>query len=278
MKNNFPQMYSSDLLKSLEREFKFEPIINNCPKFLQKKEIEDFNQKGFLTGIQLFDDDQIQKIRNYFDTILETTLATGNDSYSISTAHLKYKKVHDILINKRLIDFVRDLLGENIIGWGSHFFCKLPNDHRQITWHQDATYWPFSKTRTITCWLAIDNSTIENGCMKVISGSHLFGMIDYEMSKKEENNVLNQTAKDIEHFGKVENIELSAGQISIHSDLLLHSSEPNMSMVRRCGLSLRFCTPDVIPYEGWHAKGIVVSGVDHYNNWLNPSFPQNDYE
>ena len=63
MKNNFPQVYSSDLLKSLEREFKFEPIINNCPKFLQKKEIENFNQKGFLTGLQLFDDYQIQKVR-----------------------------------------------------------------------------------------------------------------------------------------------------------------------------------------------------------------------
>ena len=151
MKNNFPQVYSSDLLKSLEREFKFEAVINNCPKFLQKKEIKVFNQKGFLTGIRLFDDDQIQKIRNYFDAILENTLATGSDSYSISTAHLKYKGVYDILKNKRLINFVGDLLAENIIGWGSHFFCKLPNDHRQITWHQDATYWPFSKTRTITC-------------------------------------------------------------------------------------------------------------------------------
>ncbi|MBH91066.1 MAG: hypothetical protein CMG67_03020 [Candidatus Marinimicrobia bacterium] len=59
--------------------------------------------------------------------------------------------------------------------------------------------------------MAIDNSRIENGCMKVIPRSHLFGMIDFEMSKKEENNVLNQTAKDIGQFGKAENIELTAG-------------------------------------------------------------------
>ena len=109
--------------------------------------------------------------------------------------------------------------------------------------------------------------------MKFIPGSHRFGLIDYEMSKNEEKNVLNQTVHKAENYGDPLTIELNAGQISIHSDLLLHSSNPNISEYRRCGLSLRYCTPDVKAYAGWAAKGVLVAGNDIQNNWLNPEPP-----
>ena len=269
----FPQVYQNDFLEGLNREFSFKPTEIKNLKILSKKDIQSFNKNGFLSGIQLFNDNEIQDIRIYFDNLLENTLSLGDDSYSISTAHLKHKKVHDLLINKRIIKIISDILGENIIGWGSHFFCKLPGDSRKISWHQDASYWPFSKTNTVSCWLAIDDSKIENGCIEFIPGSHRFGLINYEMSKKEENNVLNQTVHAIEKYGEPMPIQLNAGQISIHSDLLLHSSKPNTSKKRRCGLSLRYCTPDIKPYAGWDAKGVLIKGSDPQNNWLNPSRP-----
>jgi ectoine hydroxylase-related dioxygenase (phytanoyl-CoA dioxygenase family) len=270
---DFPQVYDKDFLEELIREFSFKPTEIRNPKILSKKDIQSFDENGFLSGIQLFNDDAIKDIRNYFDTLLENALNAGDDSYSISTAHLKHKKVYDLLLNKRIIKIVSDLLGENIIGWGSHFFCKLPEDHKKISWHQDASYWPFSKTNTVSCWLAIDDAIIENGCLEFIPGSHRFGLINYEMSKKEENNILNQTVHAIEKYGDPIPIELNAGQISIHSDLLLHSSKPNTSKNRRCGLSLRYCTPDIKPYAGWNAKGVLIKGSDPQNNWLNPPPP-----
>lgn len=186
---------------------------------------------------------------------------------------MKHKNVYNLLLNDRIVKIVSDLLGENIIGWGSHFFCKLPGDRKKISWHQDASYWPFSKTNTVSCWLAIDDTKIENGCVEFIPGSHRFGLVNYEMSKKEENNILNQTVHEIEKYGDPIPIELNAGQISIHSDLLLHSSKPNTSKRRRCGLSLRYCTPDIKPYAGWDAKGVLIKGSDPQNNWLNPPPP-----
>lgn len=271
--DNFPQVYDFDFLKRINREFSFKKINQKQPTTLSKEDIESFNERGFLTGIEIFNNSAIQDIRDYFDKLLQNAMASGNDSYSISTAHLKHKKVYDLLLNEKVVSIVGDLLGENIIGWGSHFFCKLPGDVKRISWHQDASYWPFSHTNTVSCWLAIDDTTIENGCMKFIPGSHRFGLIDYEMSKNEEKNVLNQTVHKAENYGDPLTIELNAGQISIHSDLLLHSSNPNISEYRRCGLSLRYCTPDVKAYAGWAAKGVLVAGNDIQNNWLNPEPP-----
>ena len=87
-------------------------------------------------------------IRRYFDQLLERTLAEGGDSYSISTAHLRYGRVYDLLAHPRIVSYVTDLLGENLVGWGSHFFCKMPGDGKRVSWHQDASYWPLTPSKS----------------------------------------------------------------------------------------------------------------------------------
>jgi len=69
-----------------------------------------------------------------------SSLAAGGDSYSISTAHLRYGRVYDILTHPRIVACIKDLIGENVIAWGSHFFCKMPGDGKRVSWHQDSSY------------------------------------------------------------------------------------------------------------------------------------------
>lgn len=90
--------------------------------------------------------------------------------------------------------------------------------------------------------------------------------------------MLDQTVENAEEYGAVVYNELRAGQCSIHSDLLLHGSEVNDSNRRRCGLTLRYCTPDVRGTLGWNNEGIVVSGRDHDSHWGNPPRPAKDYD
>ena len=86
--------------------------------------------------------------------------------------------------------------------------------------------------------------------------------------------MLNQTVEDAESFGEIVPIELEAGEASIHSDLLLHGSDSNSSDRRRCGLPLRYCTPDVRAENDWHEKGVLVSGEDREGNWANRGRPE----
>ena len=181
---------------------------------------------------------------------LAKELAAGGDSYSISTAHLKYGRVYDILTEPRIVAVVKDILGENVVGWGSHFFCKMPKDGKAVAWHQDASYWPLSPSRNVTVWLAIDDADVENACMRFVAGSHHHGAMTFRPSDPNEHNVLNQTIENVEQYGTFVDDILKAGEISLHSDLLLHGSNANDSDRRRCGLTLRYAAAEVRELAG----------------------------
>jgi phytanoyl-CoA dioxygenase PhyH len=267
---------SSEDLNNLQRDLSFHPAATENPATLTREQIAAFNRDGYLKGIRIFDKDEITEIRRYFDELLAKTLAAGGDSYSISTAHLRYGRVYDILTHPRIVAVIKDLLGENVIAWGSHFFCKMPGDGKRVAWHQDSSYWPLTPSMAVTAWLAIDDASVENACMRYIPGTHHLGHLTYTLSENDEANVLNQTVPGAENFGEPVNVELAAGEISIHSDLLLHGSEANQSNRRRCGLTLRYCPAIVRAGLGWNAKGVVVSGKDESGHWANPPRPETD--
>jgi Phytanoyl-CoA dioxygenase (PhyH) len=269
----FKALPNQDELAALNRDLRFHPAVNPSPKSLTSAQIEQFNREGYLKPIKIFDEAQAADIRVYFDRLLAKVLAEGGNSYSISTAHAKYGRVFDILTNPRIISLVSDLLGDNVIAWGSHFFCKMPRDGKTVSWHQDASYWPLTPAHACTVWLAIDDADRGNACMKFIPGSHHYGHLTYKLSEDSESNVLDQTVENAEGIGEPVYDELKAGECSIHSDLLLHGSEANNSDRRRCGLTLRYCSAEVVAGLGWYEKGIWVKGQAKPGTWANRTRP-----
>jgi non-haem Fe2+, alpha-ketoglutarate-dependent halogenase len=276
MSSPFKAVPTQEDLAALDRDLRFHPVVNPRSTILTPPKIEQFNRDGYLKPYRIFDRNEVDDLRAYFDDVLAKVLAAGGSSYSISTAHAKYGRVFDVLTHPRIVALVNDLLGENVIAWGSHFFCKMPRDGKTVSWHQDASYWPLTPARAVTVWLAIDDADIANACMKFIPGSHHYGHLTYRMSEDSESNVLNQTVENAEGIGKPVYDELKAGECSIHSDLLLHSSEANTSDRRRCGLTLRYCAADVVAGLGWYEKGIWVSGRATPGTWANRPRPDTD--
>jgi hypothetical protein len=270
----FKTIPEHDALKELERDLRFHPSTVENPRTLQRDQVAAFNRDGYLKGFRVFSDAEMATHRAYFDDLLARVLAAGGSSYSISTAHLSYGKVYDLLTHPRIVAHVRDLLGENVIGWGSHYFCKMPGDGKRVHWHQDASYWPLTPSKAVTVWLAIDDADVENACMRFIPGSHHYGHLTYHMTEESSDAVLNQEVENALAFGTPVDVELKAGEISMHSDLLLHGSEANRSARRRCGLTLRYCAADVRAEMGWNGKGVVVSGSDPTGHWSNPPRPE----
>lgn len=263
-------------IASVDREIRFFPSDTTVPKCLSVQQIETWNRDGYLGPLDVYDGQQIAEIRGYFDRLLADALAEGGDSYSISSAHLKHARVWDMLTNETIAGYVRDLLGDDVVGWGSHFFCKLPGDGKSVDWHQDCSYWPLTPTKAVTVWLAIDDADQENGCMEVYTGSHTYGLIDFEASDDASGNVLDQSIKDPEKYGTHGCTPLKAGQISIHSDLLVHGSQANDSNRRRCGLTLRYTPGDVTAYLGWNQKGVVVCGQADKSMWPGAQRPESE--
>jgi chlorinating enzyme len=275
-RTEFKTIPEHDELKKIERDLRFHPSTVENPKLLTPAQIEAFNRDGYLKGLRIFTEAEMAEHRVYFDRLLARVLAEGGSSYSISTAHLKYGNVYDLLTHPRIVAHVKDLLGENVVGWGSHYFCKMPGDGKEVHWHQDASYWPLTPSKAVTVWLAIDDADVENACMRFIPGSHHYGHLTYHLNEDSPDAVLNQQVEDVEQFGRPVDDELKAGEISLHSDLLLHGSEANGSRRRRCGLTLRYCPVDVRAGMGWNGKGVIVSGTDPSGHWVNPPRPETE--
>jgi ectoine hydroxylase-related dioxygenase (phytanoyl-CoA dioxygenase family) len=262
----------------MDRDLTFHPSAVQNPKILTPEQIAHYNREGYINGVGVFTAEEIAGTRAFADALIGRVMAQRASSYSVKHAHMKYGHVWDLITHPHIVAIVKDLLGDEVVGWGAQFFCKMPGDGKIVSWHQDASYWPLTPSKTLTIWLAIDDADIANGCMKFVAGSHLMGHLTYRRSAAGEENVLDQTVENAEQYGTVVYNELKAGQVSIHSDLLLHGSEINNSQRRRCGLTLRYCTPDVRGTLGWNNEGIVISGADPEGHWGNPPRPATDYE
>jgi non-heme Fe2+,alpha-ketoglutarate-dependent halogenase len=266
-----------DAYPELKRDLRFFPLGVDDPAHLDAAQIEHYNRSGFISPVDVFDAREIAQIRGYFDDLLDKALAAGWNSYELTNWHKHCRGVWDLVTDTRILDVVQDLLGETMILRHSHFFCKLPGDGKRVSWHQDASYWPISPSKVVSAWLAIDDVDVDNAAMHVIPGSHLKAQVPFVESAEDENNVLNQTVRDPQSHGEAPvALVLDAGQMSLHSDWILHGSEVNHSNRRRCGLAMRFLSADVRAFNGWNQHSIVCRGVEPSGHWANHPRPDGE--
>lgn len=255
-------------------DLNFKPVDNPHPKTLTPAQVVAYNEHGYLKPFRVYNALEADRNRAYFDYLLAEMRAQGDgrDAYAINGYHTRCEGISAMARCPAILDLVEDLVGPNIIAWGTHFFCKMPGDPKAVHWHQDASYWPLTPARTVTVWLAIDDADVENACMHFLSGTHRRGHLEYRTPDTP--GVLWQEITNVEQYGPPVADELRAGEISLHADMLAHGSSPNTSARRRCGLTIRYCGPEVVPVDaGWGANAILCRGVCDVPHWKFPPEP-----
>jgi len=258
-----------------ENEFTFTAAVPESAKTLTAQQVEFFNENGYLAPIAIGDEAEAEVRREYFEHLLQLMEQERDDrdNYGILGYQTRCGGLWDLVNDNRILDVVSDLIGDNIICWSTHYFNKLPVDPKAVPLHQDASYWALSPQDTITCWLAIDASTIENACLQVLPGSHRLGHLQWEQASgphvmEGQRDALSQSVVEASQYGDLVNIELQPGEMSIHSDKTVHGSEPNNSGKRRCGFAIRYCAPHVKPTDPeWGQNAILCRGVDEYGHF-----------
>ena len=269
-------LLSDQEMATIERDLRVRPADPNTAQTLTAEQVTRFNRDGYVLPLPFFSAEEIEDFRTYFDQLLDQTLANGADSFSLVDAQLSHSRIYDLMFDPRLLSYVQDLVGEHLVCWSTHCFCKLPRNDQVVAWHQDAYYWPFTPARTVTVWLAIDDADRHNACMQFVKGSHLLGKIPHRLSREEEKNALRVTVEGNQIDGEIADAALSAGQISLHADTLLHGSGPNQSDRRRCGLTLRYVDASVTDLRDWSQCGVLVQGEDTRGHWGNPPRPEQE--
>ena len=140
-----------------------------------------------------------------------------------------------------IVEMVNQLIGPDIALWNSSLFAKPAADGKRTPWHQDGQYWPIRPLATCTVWIALDDSTTENGCLRVIPRSHHGQKLRAHRKLDTDDATLNQELLESEYdLSQAADLVLDAGQMSLHDVFLLHGSEPNRSSHPRRGMTLRF--------------------------------------
>jgi len=216
---------------------------------LSADEIEAYHRDGQVTPGGRLPDELLSSMR----AALERSLTLHGDARPdfIPLPHVPTEDMSDealelareffsFVSNPVLLDLVQPLTGPDIVMWASALFCKPPQTGLEVPWHQDGQYWPIRPRATVTAWIALDDVDAGNGCMRVIPGSHSAGEFSHVVSDREDlvlNNVLDDPRLDL---SSARDIELEAGQVSLHDVNLVHGSQPNTSGRRRAGFAIRY--------------------------------------
>ncbi|MEX3014769.1 phytanoyl-CoA dioxygenase family protein [Gymnodinialimonas hymeniacidonis] len=256
-------------------DLRFKPAEAARARRLSASEIEHYNAEGFVQPFDVFGTDEITRIRGYFDKLMSDLGPDG--AYGINCYQARMAGIWDIATDARILDLVQDIIGPDIICWASAILSKKPDGSRQVPWHQDASFWKLSPARTVTVWLAIDDADAENAAMRFIPGTHNRGVI--ETSEMGADSVFHKGIADAEQYGAPFVNALKAGQASLHADMLVHGSDINRSNRRRCGLTLRYCSPESQITDPEWARGveaIIARGADPSGRWKHHPRPEND--
>ncbi len=148
-----------------------------------------------------------------------------------------------------ILNMVEQLIGPDIILWGTTVFGKPAGTGKKTPWHQDANYWPMKPAHTCTAWIALDDATLENGCLQVLPGSHRNERTFKHNINDDGGATLNQEIDAAEYDeAEARPVVLKAGQVSFHDSFLVHGSEPNRSDRRRAGYVVRL-TPGACVWD-----------------------------
>ncbi|MSS70799.1 MAG: hypothetical protein EXS64_04835 [Candidatus Latescibacteria bacterium] len=240
----------------LDIDLTFQPVVCENPSRFTREQIDQYNAQGYITRVPLFEGEVLQRVQDFFRRSKKEL--TTYDMFT-SLHHLN-PDLHDIVVNQTLTEHLKDLLGPDIVCHVSQFICKEPGQMRVIPWHQDASFNPMD-ARCVIVWTAIDDATIDNGCMGFIPGSHRLGALDCNLEKGHE-------VSDADRNGEKVPIELRAGQAVFFSDLLLHSSPGNRTADRpRGGLTATYASAQLVPTLGHKKWAVLCSGQDPHNRW-----------
>lgn len=212
-------------------------VVDDC---LSATEVADARTMADDTIARLPGDMRMEDIVfPHVDDALWTETSRIDPSWGrASTDHAAF---FEICRHPRVLDVVEQLLGPDIVLFSSHLIAKAPGDGYPAPWHQDAFYWPLEPhDETLTVWLAIDDSTTENGCMQVVPGSHRNGILEHQQAPGRGGKLVSYEVD----IGQLDNapvdIELRAGSFSVHQALTVHGSALNTSAKRRCGYTIAY--------------------------------------
>lgn len=244
-------------------------------KKLSPAQARQFEESGCVFPITALAADEVARYGECLRVLLAREGAALHPSARHSP-HLYLKWASDLVHHPQVLDAVEDVLGPDLLVWRSIFFIKPPHDPSYIAWHQDSAYWGLDPDAVVTAWIALTDSTVENGCLRIVAGSHRARDLPHRIQFGGGNILVRGQALEVPEE-RATNVELQAGQFSIHHERLIHGSLSNRSSGPRVGLAVRYLATRARS-RGPRQRAVLVRGSDGYGHFDPDTPPARDYE
>jgi phytanoyl-CoA hydroxylase len=144
-----------------------------------------------------------------------------------------------LISDDRLVDLAELFVGPDVALFASHYICKPSFSGRPVLWHQDGAFWPLEPMSVVSLWLAVDHSGPDNGCLRVVPGSHKLDLAAMRGNDTVKSVLGKEISVDVDEADAVDVI-LGPGDVEVHHPNIIHGSNANTSPNRRCGLTIRY--------------------------------------
>jgi hypothetical protein len=247
------------------------------PKLLTDAQIAHYRDQGFLFPVDVYKTAEADALYRKVAALEAQAGEELQKRYRVK-AHLPFPFLCDVVRNERLLDAVEDLIGPNILCWGSSFFSKQARDPRYVSWHTDSFYYGLRPAETLSAWVAFNDSSIEAGCLQYIPGTHKGPPAVHEFKPHPDNLVGNgQTVVGVDE-SKAVNAVLAAGQVVFHHESIVHGSLPNRADHPRVGFVIHYVAPHVRETRIENATAMLVRGRDTHGYWQPDPEPKLDFD
>jgi non-haem Fe2+, alpha-ketoglutarate-dependent halogenase len=238
----------------------------------------DFERDGYFAPLDVISTDEAMVNRAELERLESQIIGQrlGNKG-QLSQAHSIFRFANDLVRNTTILDAVEELIGPDILVWGSTFFTKEAQSPSYVSWHQDLRYWGLSSDDLVSVWIALGPAKREHGCMRFVPGSHKFDILEHR-DTFDDANFLTRGQEAVIDIDEDETVlvELEAGQASMHHGRLLHSSGPNEADQRRVGFVVNYLAPSMRQVVANEDFAMLVRGQDNHGHFIPVPAPQGD--
>lgn len=182
-----------------------------------------------------------------------------NANAIINGVHKDSAVMRELMYRNPLIDLMMRLIGPNVKAASNQLVFKHPGDSNQYHWHQDNGFGPLDPENNVTCWIALDDANEQNGCLWVLPGSHLDGVVEHAASRGRER------IAQIEDESQAAPAPMKAGECLIFHGSLLHTSKGNFTDKMRRAYFFRYADADAVEVlTGKPRIGRLLRGVSKF--------------
>ena len=177
---------------------------------LSNQAIEFFWENGYYCPGRVLDRGQATDIRNQVERF-EREHPEAIGKLDLKT-NLLFPWCDRLSAHPKVLTWLEALLGPNVLCHTASFRNKAPDGCTFVSWHQDTTYEQVDPCKIII-WYAITDSTKENGCLRIIPGSHRWGQLDHTESDNPDSMLTHghYVSEDMDDSNAI-SIELAAGE------------------------------------------------------------------